>query len=361
MIAGRAARLAEIDGAPVTLVVRADDIRWLTGFTGGTATAVFDRERRSGVLLVDGRYAERARAEIEESAAPFEIRRVGSASSLDDEIASIAGGRGVGVDPGHVTAARMAALETRHRVQREDPGFDGLRRVKDGGERSAIAAACAIADAALAAVLGDGIVGRSEKQVRNRLEWEMRERGADDTAFPTIVATGPNGARPHHEPSDDVVARGHAVVIDMGARVGGYRSDMTRTVVVGSLDRELSTMFDIVRRAQEAGLAAVRAGTAGREVDAAVRAVFAECGVEHEYLHGTGHGVGLAIHENPILGPSCETRLLAGEVVTVEPGLYREGVGGVRIEDLVVVTDSVPDILTSCPKDLSCPPSAPTT
>jgi len=357
----RAVSVAGFDGAPTVLLARPDDIRWLTGFTGGTATALFDRETRSGTLIVDGRYAGRARDEVAASGSPFEICEVRAASGAEDALVVLAAGRAVGVDPSHVTAERMSGLESRLCVVREASGLDELRRVKDPVELASIRDACRIADAALSAVVADGLAGRSERAVRNRLEWEMRERGADDVAFATIVATGPNGARPHHEPGDDVIESGHTVVVDMGARVRGYRSDMTRTIAVGNLGRALAAMLEIVREAQEAGLAAVRAGTEARAVDAAARSVFAAAGVGHEYLHGTGHGVGLAIHEFPILGPSCGTRLLAGEVVTVEPGLYREGVGGVRIEDLVVVTGSDPVILTSSAKDLSCPPSAPTT
>ncbi|MFM9225773.1 MAG: M24 family metallopeptidase [Actinomycetota bacterium] len=356
----RAISVAGLDGAPTVLLSRLDDIRWLTGFTGGTATALFDRESRCGTLLVDGRYAGRARDEVAASGAPFEIREVRTASAADDAVLALSAGRGVGVDPSHVTAERMSALESRVQVVRERSGLDELRRVKDTDELDAIRDACRIADAALAAVVADGLAGRTERAVRNRLEWEMRERGADDVAFATIVATGPNGARPHHEPGDDVIGAGHAVVIDMVARVRGYRSDMTRTITVGTLGRDLAEMLETVREAQAGGLSSVRAGVEGRAVDAAARSVFAMAELEHEYLHGTGHGVGLAIHEFPILGPSCETRLLAGEVVTVEPGLYREGVGGVRIEDLVVVTGSDPVILTASAKDLSCPPSAPT-
>ena len=186
----------------------------------------------------------------------------------------------------------------------------------------------------------------------------MFDHGADDVSFPTIVAAGPNASRPHHEPGDRIIVNGDAVIIDMGASVHGYRSDMTRTVLIGDVGEEIREMHGIVREAQQAGVDAVRAGVGGADVDRAVRDVFARYGTEHEYLHGTGHGVGLVIHEQPILGPRCSATLLAGEVVTVEPGLYRVGVGGVRIEDLVVVTDTGCRILTQTPKELSCPQSA---
>jgi Xaa-Pro aminopeptidase len=203
----------------------------------------------------------------------------------------------------------------------------------------------------------DGFAGKTEKQIRNRLDHLMRETGADDVAFDTIVATGPLGARPHHEPSDAIVEDGHGVVIDFGAMVQGYKSDMTRTIRVGDVSAEYQRMFDLVIEAEAAGIASVKAGAVGAAVDAAARAVFLREGVDHEYVHGTGHGIGLYIHEQPILSPRCTAVLGVNEVVTVEPGLYRGGVGGVRIEDLVVVTGDSCRILTHTPKDLTCPRS----
>jgi Xaa-Pro aminopeptidase len=277
------------------------------------------------------------------------------------DVAARVGTDGVSVDPHAVTAAFMDELGSRVHVVREPGPVAGLRRVKDGSEVELIERAASIADAAIQTVVADGLAGRTEAEVRLRLDGEMLRLGADDVSFPTIVASGPNGARPHHEPSRREIVGGDMVVIDMGAAVGGYRSDMTRTVAVGSVDPALALMHRIVAGAQAAGLSAVREGAAGSEVDGAVRAVYREHGVEHEYLHGTGHGVGLVIHETPIMGPSCSEVLSAGEVVTVEPGLYRKGVGGVRIEDLVVVTATGCRILTHTPKELSCPPSARTT
>ena len=236
-----------------------------------------------------------------------------------------------------------------------------MARVKTPEELGKIERAATIADESLAVVLSHGIIGLTEQDVRDRLDAEMASLGSDAPSFPTIVATGPNGVHPHHEPTGAVIRDGDMVVIDMGATVGGWMSDMTRTVRVGHVSAELDSMHELVLQAQLAGIAAVRPGVTGREVDEAVRVVFRAAGVEHEFVHGTGHGVGTVIHEQPILNRSCETALMEGEVVTVEPGLYREGVGGVRIEDLVVVTTTGCRILTRTPKELSCPPSAPTT
>lgn len=358
MTSQRAGRVASSNGAELLLLARLDDVRWLTGFTGGTGWALFDKSTSRGVLMVDGRYGERASAEVATTGAPFDVVVSSSATTHDDHLCSVAGARAIAVDPAHVTAARMTALRSRCDVLEEASPFDELRRTKDAAEVALMEHAASIADAALAAVVADGICGRTERQIRNRLEMLMREAGADEPAFATIVAAGGNGARPHHEPDDTVVRDGDAVVIDIGARVSGYRSDMTRTVLVGRIEGETMEMFESVKRAQDAGLTAVRAGVAGSEVDQACRRVFRDAGREHEFVHGTGHGVGLAIHEHPILGPRCTTTLLANEVVTVEPGLYRVGSGGVRIEDLVVVEEHGHRTLTRSPKDLTCPPSA---
>ena len=356
----RAPRLAGRFGAEWLLVPRAEDIRWLTGFSGSTATALVAQDGRV-VLLVDGRYVERAADEAGEAGHDVEVVRTRGGAAVIADVAARVGDSDVSVDPHAVTAAFMDELCAAVRVVRGQCPVAVLRRVKDGTELALIERAAAIADEALQGVVADGLAGRTEAEVRLRLDSEMLRLGADGMSFPTIVASGPNGARPHHEPSRREITDGDMVVIDMGAEVGGYRSDMTRTVSVGTVAPALAGMHAIVAEAQAAGLAAVRAGVAGSGVDGAVRAVYREHGVEHEYLHGTGHGVGLVIHEAPIMGPSCSEVLSAGEVVTVEPGLYRKGVGGVRIEDLVEVTATGCRILTLTPKELSCPPSARTT
>lgn len=240
-------------------------------------------------------------------------------------------------------------------------GFAAPDRSKGPDLLALTEAAALIADRALEQVLARGLAGRSERDVQRDLDDAMSDLGADGLSFPTIVATGPNAAEPHHEPGDDVIVEGHAVVIDMGAELGGQRSDMTRTVFIGSPSAEVARMWVIAREAQNAGLECVREGAEARTIDAAVRTVFEREGVLGDYLHLTGHGVGRVIHEHPILGPTCGAVLQEGEVVTVEPGLYRGGVGGVRIEDLVVVTATGFRTLTNSPKELSCPQSARTT
>ena len=342
------------------LVTRPDDIAWLTGFRGSAGTALVSGSGRT-ILLVDGRYEQRAVAETAAARQTVETVRAAGWPAVRDEVVRLVDGSTVAVDPTTVTAAVMEELEGLVRVMRAPTTLTGPRRRKDPDELALIERCASIADSALADVLAEGLAGRTEREIRLRLDHAMLSAGADDLSFPTIVASGPNGAVPHHEPGDRTVADGDAVVIDCGASLRGYRSDMTRTVFVGRPSADVRRMWEIVREAQAAGVAAVRPGVPGSDVDGAVREVFRRHGVEDEYLHGTGHGVGLVIHEFPILSPSCTAVLQEGEVVTVEPGLYRVGAGGVRIEDLVVVTESGCRILTKTPKELSCPPSAPTT
>lgn len=344
----------DVDGL---LVLDPDDVRWICGFSGSTGRIVVDPGEGRGWCIVDGRYVERAESEISAHGAPVEVVAVHNGETPDEATVRVADGRRLAVDPRHVTVAHFESLSTRVDLVAAGSNIRDLRRVKSEEEVRRMERAARIADDALCEVVADGLCGRSEIQVRNRLDFLMREAGAEDVAFPTIVASGPNGARPHHEPSDRIIGNADLVVIDMGARVEGYRSDMTRTVTVGSPSAEMQRMLAIVLEAQAAAVAEVRDGIPGRDVHRAARAVFEREGLAHEYLHSTGHGVGLAIHEEPILGPSCTATLRAGEVVTAEPGLYRGGAGGARIEDLVVVTAGTCRTLTLTPKDLSCPPS----
>jgi Xaa-Pro aminopeptidase len=225
-----------------------------------------------------------------------------------------------------------------------------------------IAAAAGIADAALAQVAPLLADQPTEADVRDELEYRMRRLGASGPSYDTIVASGPeNAARPHHAPGARRIVAGDTVVIDVGALVDGYHSDMTRSYVVGDPTPEQADVYELVLSAQLAGLAAVRSGVAARDVDATCRNVFAAAGRADWYLHGTGHGVGLLIHEDPFHHRASTQQLEAGDVVTVEPGLYRAGFGGFRVEDLVVVDDDGCRILTHSPKDAPCLPSRPTT
>jgi Xaa-Pro aminopeptidase len=227
-----------------------------------------------------------------------------------------------------------------------------LRRVKEPAEVERIAAAQELTDAAFDHVLGVVRSGMTEREIALALEFHMRERGSEGVAFPPIVASGPNSARPHATVSDRRLQHGDFVVLDFGARVGGYCADMTRTLVVGKASDEQRQLYDAVYEANRAGTAAIRAGVLGKDADAAAREVLEGRGLGDLFTHGLGHGVGLEVHELPGVGPRGEKELPAGSVVTVEPGAYEAERGGVRIEDLVVVEEGGCRVLTRSPKDL---------
>jgi Xaa-Pro aminopeptidase len=224
--------------------------------------------------------------------------------------------------------------------------------VKDDGEVARVRAACAIADDALAATLPMLQDQPSERDFALRLEFAMRERGASGVSFDAIVASGPNGAKPHARPSDRKIVPNELVVIDFGCIVEGYCSDMTRTVSVGDPGPDARHLWDTVLLSQQAGRAAVAVGVECSAVDKACRDIIDDAGWGEAFVHGTGHGVGLEIHEDPRVAATSSGTLAPGHVVTVEPGVYLPGVGGVRIEDTVVVTADGPIALTEFPKDL---------
>jgi Xaa-Pro aminopeptidase len=228
-----------------------------------------------------------------------------------------------------------------------------MRAVKEPEEVGRIKSAAALADAAFDRLLREGLSGRTEREVGLAVEQDMRAHGADRVSFETIVATGPHGALPHAQPRDVQIAPGDLVVIDWGAQLDGYCSDCTRTVGVGDPGAEASQIYELVLEAQLAGLQAVAAGRNAKEVDGVAREVIEAGGYGERFGHGLGHGVGLDVHEAPRLSPRSDGQALAaGNVVTIEPGVYRPGRFGIRIEDLVVVTHDGCEILTSVPKSL---------
>jgi Xaa-Pro aminopeptidase len=229
---------------------------------------------------------------------------------------------------------------------------ESLRVVKEPEELDAIRRAAAVTDATYERLADERFEGRTEKELVWRMEQLFHDCGADGLAFPVDIAAGPTAASPHAQPGDRVVSEGDLVLIDAGAKVGDYCSDATRMFAVGDVSESLRGVYDIVYRAQMAGVEAVRAGVAGREVDAAARAVIADAGYGENFGHGLGHGLGLLVHEAPALRPESDDELAAGNVVTVEPGIYLSGLAGVRIEDLVVVTDDGCEVLSSFTKEL---------
>jgi Xaa-Pro aminopeptidase len=329
-------------GCDALLLTDLVDVRWLTGFTGSNAWVVVTVDDL--VVGTDGRYAERARAETARSGALVraETTRAGLHQRLVEALGAAAA---VALDPATTTHADWQRLAAELPLRPAASPVAARRTVKDDAEIARISAAATAADAALAEVepllfaTVDAPV--SEADVRDELEYRMRRHGADDRSYDTIVAAGPDhAARPHHEPTRRTIVEGDTVIIDVGALVEGYHSDMTRSYVIGeptALQREL---YGLVEEAQRAGITALRDGVTARAVDSASRDVFVAAGHGDWYLHGTGHGVGLQIHEPPFHSQASDEVLAAGNVVTVEPGLYRVGVGGIRIEDLLVVTET---------------------
>jgi Xaa-Pro aminopeptidase len=346
---------AELDALVVGDLVRPGDsepdaranVRWLTGFTGTSGFAIVGSGRRE--FLTDFRYEERAEREVGDG-----FERIILQGRLMQELAKRLRGK-TGFDDATTSVRSLTklneALPEGAALMPTTGLVERLRRTKDEGEVEAIAAASRLADEVFEWLAAEGLAGRTEREVALAAENRMRELGGEPS-FPAIVAAGPNGALPHAEPSDREIGGNELVVVDMGAKLDGYCSDGTRTFATGDPGEEEREAYELVRSAQAAGLAAVRAGVSGADADAASRQPIDSAGHGERYGHGLGHGVGLEVHEAPRLGKTSEDVLQAGDVVTVEPGVYLPGRFGVRIEDLVVVTDDGVRNLSGTSKDL---------
>jgi Xaa-Pro aminopeptidase len=333
----------ELDSLLVTDLV---NVRYLTGFTGTNGACVVTPDER--LFLTDSRYVEQANQQV------VEFSRLEASRELLGDLAARLSGR-AGFDDAHLSVKAHAALSDKLPDGVELVPAAGLverlRAVKDEEELRAIRAAAQIADAAYERLRGDGLAGRAEREVARWITRFLEDAGADEVSFPPIVAAGAHGALPHASPRDVEIPRGVLVVLDLGARLEGYCSDCTRTFATGALDERPVEAYEAVLAAQQGALDEVRAGKACKEVDASAReAVKSRLGVGFD--HGLGHGVGLEVHEGPRLAPTAEGVLEAGNVVTVEPGVYLPGEFGIRIEDLVAVTDDGCEVLTGFPKEL---------
>jgi Xaa-Pro aminopeptidase len=352
-------------GLDAMLVTDLVNVRYLSGFTGSNGALLVFADDRDPVLATDGRY----RTQAAEQAPGLEV-------AIERAVARHLVGRaaedGVGklgfesnvvtVDGFDTLAGELNERKGSTELVRAAGTVEALREVKDAGELALLRLACEAADAALADLVARGGLrpGRTEREVSRELEALMLDHGADAISFDTIVAAGPNSAIPHHRPTNAVLADGDFVKIDFGALVAGYHSDMTRTFVLGTAADWQLEIYQLVAEAQRAGREALKPGAGLSDVDAAARRLIADAGYGDQFGHGLGHGVGLQIHEAPGIGATSVGTLLAGCVVTVEPGVYLPGRGGVRIEDTLVVGDGsshaagqTPELLTRFPKELA--------
>lgn len=358
------------DRAPVPdglLVYHPVNVRYLSGFTGSHGLVLIDVAGRLGGhrFLTDFRYKTQAAEQV--PAETFALKVIDDGKLLEDVVETLAGlgGNGrLGFDDAHTTVAQHTHLRELLREAECDWALlacgglvERLRLIKDPAEIARIRAAAQLADDALLQVLDRGLVGRTEREVALDLETTMRVLGAAGPSFPSIVAAGANGAKPHAEPGERQIAPNELVTIDWGALLDGYCSDCTRTYATGeSISALAREIYELVRSAQAAGVASIHAGPTGVALDAGVRDLIEAAGHGDHFGHGLGHGVGLEVHEGPRLSRTApDDPIPAASVVTVEPGVYVPGECGVRIEDLLVVRDSGSghEVLTGLPTELT--------
>jgi len=344
-----AERCAELD-VDALLISTLANVRYLTGFTGSSATVLVGPA--GSVFFTDGRYDEQSRHEVPD------LPRV---ASMEDPVGAILdharglGVRRLGFERHTVTVAQLERWEDRlEGIQLTGVGeeVERLRWVKDAEELALLRSAQDATDGAFEDILEALVVGITERQTAAQLELAMARHGADATSFDVIVAFGEHAAEPHHHPCHRALAEGDVIKMDFGALVAGYHTDMTRTVAFGEPVAELRKVHDVVAAAQQAGIDALRPGVLAADVDRAARSVIEDAGYGGRFTHGLGHGVGLDIHEGPSLRRDGDDVVPAGAVVTVEPGVYLPGLGGVRIEDAVAVSEDGPEPLGVSTREL---------
>ena len=344
----------EVDALIVTTL---PNVRYLTGFSGSAAVLVVTKDL--SVLTTDGRYRTQSAEQLQAAGAPEVEISIGTGVEQREAVRAALGSAGaarIGLEAGNVTWSGQRAwadVLSGDKLVPTANAVEALRERKDAAELARMERAAAIADAALFEVLPLMSQGITEEHFALELDTAMRRGGAEGTAFDTIVAAGENSAKPHHHPGSRRIKGGDPVVVDFGAMFEGYRSDMTRTFCVDAEpEGELARIFSVVRTSQAAGAAAVRPGIAAKDVDDVCRRIIADAGWAERFEHGTGHGVGLDIHEAPTVSQLGTAILAPGFVVTVEPGVYVPGHGGVRVEDTLVVTEDGARPLTRFTKDI---------
>jgi Xaa-Pro aminopeptidase len=325
-------------------------VRYLTGFTGSNGMVLVGAV--GSVFLTDGRYEEQSRHEVPD------LERLTSRDGFVGPLREVCMSLGVarlGFEAEHLSVARWRKLESGlegTELLPTEGDVEKLRWTKEPEELRMLEQAQEATDQAFEAILDRLSLGMTERQVALELEAEMRRAGADAPAFGSIVAFGENAAEPHHEPGHRILEEGDVVKLDFGALWDGYHADMTRTIAFGSPPPELRKIHDLVREAQQAAIDAVHEGVVASEVDRAARAVIERAGYGDAFSHGLGHGVGLQIHEGPWFHPTSEDTLPAGTVMTVEPGVYVPGLGGVRVEDIVEVVPGGCRVIPTATREL---------
>ena len=349
-IARLRAKMAE-DGLDAMFVSSNENRAYFSGFRGSAGYLWVTAN--DAMLATDFRYTEQAT----QQATDFRIQRIGGDSDWYKNTVSAAGSQRIGIEDGAMTVSLFNTLSEQMReIQRNaelvptGSMANQLRAIKEPQELELLVKAIELADKAMEAVGSRLRPGISERDISWDLDRTMRDLGADGISFDTIVASGPNGAKAHHKPTDRRLELGDGVVIDMGALYAGYCSDITRTFVIGEASDQFRKVYDIVLAAQETAEATAMAGMTGSQVDGLARAVITEAGYGDDFGHSLGHGIGLAVHELPGVGPGSTGLIEDGMVFSVEPGIYLTGWGGVRIEDLVVMENGAPRVLTKAHK-----------
>ena len=346
------ASLAE-SGFDALLVTSLPNIRYLTGFSGSNALLVVSSESQP-VLLTDSRYAVQAGDEVGDHAR-VRIEPSSLWAGLRETITAIAGGSRLAFESSHLRYEefeRLGDLAGRWYWRGSVGLVESLRERKDPGELLLIGEAVRIAELALERTVGEIRTGLTERQVAGILEHHLRDLGSEGTPFETIVAAGERSALPHAQASKRELRAGEFLLIDFGARFEGYCSDITRTFALRSVNAEMQDVHDVVREANATASGGVRAGMRGRDADFLARGYIERKGHGDAFGHSLGHGIGLEVHEGPRLARTADAPLPAGAVVTIEPGIYRPGWGGVRIEDDVHLTSDGPEVLTKFPREL---------
>lgn len=344
----RLKKLIDTIPANATLILSPENLYYFSGFTGGEGMLYIDKKRL--ILFTDSRYTVQAKSESPD----FEI--IDTADTSVAEFLKLQGDKAYGFEDDYVTFSKFASLKRISPKSVFSPvssHIDKIRMIKDDSEIEKIKTAARIADSAFSYILDKISVGKTERQIALDLEYFMKSQGAEGLSFDTIVASGVRSALPHGTATDKVIESGDFVTLDFGCKYKGYCSDMTRTVVVGKASQNQKEIYNTVLTAQKASLDTIRAGELAKAVDDAARSIIIDAGYGKNFGHGLGHSLGLMVHESPSCSPKSADILTENMLMTIEPGIYIEDFGGVRIEDLVLITKDGHENLTSSEKELT--------